>query len=515
MEQYEEEEKIKKQEELEAFRIEKAKQGIYIKQNPKKYNLIQIWLHSFVGIILGLFTQKKETIFPKQLSQEIDELEQEVEQIQNLEQIQVCYQKVEQKEMIMKQTLEKQNFKVTPDDKKMVNQSFEKIEMMKKRIIQKDSDIKKKTSKSPVVSESLVKSISEKGIEQKQDPFITLPKEENLTHVNQSVVFKNSQKDYQHYVIESNKKIKKQSEKLKKKKEKIEKATTPQELYYIESEILWIQKQLEALEKEYQEISSQKEFQYLKNQVSYYKIDKNDLLKNDQSIKRLINECQSQIDEIEKKAKQKGQNQDIKEKDKKEEPKKEPRKIKNKEYYLDVDDFTNLKTHIMEDLKQQVMELNSIQFMTPQTGLFLKIKKFISNTMISIMPVYFFKNKLAGILTSTIVAHNRIRSMRQIVNQEQMVYETGEKLFTQIESKQDCLQAIQMHLNGSLTELEQLKSDFILKYQELYPVETENIILQMNQLEQQLIEKSMSLQLQQRKMVQMKHKYQKIIKKQS
>lgn len=515
------EKKRKKQEELEAFRIEKAKQGIYINPNPKKYNRIQVWMHSFIGIIVGIFSRKKEdTVSPKQLLQEINVLEQEVEKVENLEEIPICFEKVMQKEKIIKQIITKQNSKATSNDTRTVTHCFQKMEMMKQEIRQKESTLRKQVEQfsmqKGLPKESLEESkivikkqsiLEEKIIEQKQDGF----SKKDVWHQPMGIYDSkpNLQPDYRKHIIDSNQKIKLQREKLKQKKEEWNQATTPQELFRIESEILWIQKQLEALEKDYQDIFRQKEFQYLKNQIEYYCVDQNDLLKDDQSIRNLILECKQQIEEIEKKAKQ---TENIKEKRKKEEPKKEEKKKQQKEYYLDVDDFTNLRMHIMEDLKKQVSEFNLTPISTPQNGFFTKLRKFISNTIVSIMPIYFFKNKLVGILTSTIVAHNRIRSMRQLVTQEQAVYETGEKLFTQIESKQDCLQAIQIHLNGSLTELEQLKSNFILKYQNLYPTETEMVLLQMNQLEQQLIEKSMSLQLQQRKMVQMKRKYQKIMK---
>lgn len=542
--------KLKEQQELEAYRIEKAKQGIYINPNPKKYNIFQVWIKSFVGLLVGLFASPKKEVKKSnpsiQLLQEIQILEQEVEEIKSVDVAQTYYQKVEQKEQVIKQVMLKENLQTKPTHSKEIKECMEQLEVVKQKL-QKIAPLESKKTEPETVEaksqsqepvgpnlSSEIKTQSIKGAEVKEVPVKRQPEMDGIASkqpskkvvVVQEIPSEQIVKpmDYKAYIVETNKKIKDHGKTLEKLKKDVESAKTPYQLYQVESDILWLQKQLYEMEKIYSEISKEKEFQYLKDQVEYYSIDKNDILKDDESIQKLILECKSQIEKIDYKAKQSTKEAPVKEEMKKEEPvkekkivkeekKEEKKKEKPKEYYLDIDDFNNLRTQVMNDLNQQVMEIKTIQLTTAPTGFFQKIRTFLSNTIVSVMPIFFFKNKLAGILTSSIVAHNRIRTMRQMMSNQQAIYETGETLFTQIQSKQDCLTAIQLHLNGSLTELQQLKADFITKYQALYPVETEQLLEQMNHLEQQLLEKSMSLQMSQQKLTQTKRKYQKTMKK--
>lgn len=559
-----EKQKREKQEEWDQFLKLKEKQGVYIQSTTKKYNFIQIFLHSLFGLFVGIFEAKKKesTKSPSKLLQEIIELQREIEEIKNSNELPFYYDKLKQKEVsiqhitqkkedgkafmdatikeckerveFIKEQLQKENPSKIENTSKHEFDSSSKIEMLEqnnfintqlqesenKKISvileskENTDSIETVSNDSPSFGEEKEQSqfaptldSSKKELEEEQQEVITNSKNEN-----QQLMDSSEQDKYQKYLINANKKLTKQKEEMDKIKEKIKYAKTPTALYQLESSILWIQNQLLLMEKEYDEVSKDKAFQHLKDQYAYYQLDSKDLLKNNQAIMDLLEECQKEIDMIEKRAKQSPK--EIKKAQKKE--KKQEKKEQKVEFYLDIEDFEQLRNQIQADLTRQLEELKAIELIPisqHSNGFFSKTVRFISNTMFVLTPMVFFKNKLTRMLTSSILVHNRIRSMRQIVEQKAAIYETGETLFTNIRSKQDCLNTIRRHLSDSLIELEQVKQNFINKYQALYPMETESILMQLDALENQIMGKAKVIQMDQSKLLQMKQKYQKILRK--
>ena len=310
------------------------------------------------------------------------------------------------------------------------------------------------------------------------------------------------------YLVEANQNLKQKKKDIQKVKEEMKQVKSEEELYQLKMKLFWIQYQLRHMESAYQEISKNKEFTTLKNKVEYYQIDDANLLKNNDMIEKLFVMCEQLLE-----------NKNIKEQPEvsmqKVESKQEKPKEEQSTFYLDVEDFQTLRAKILEDMHRQMRELNEIPLPTkiPLTGFFQKVVHFISNMAVAILPTSIFKNKLIGALTSSIIMHNRIRSMKKHLTQEQVVYEFGENLFQTIKSKQDCLRAIEMHMTSSLYELEQLKQDFIHKYQAVYPTEVDTILMQFQFLENQIIEQATWLQMHQQILLRTKQKYQKILKK--
>lgn len=558
-----EQKKIREEQELKKYLQEKENQGIFIQPVTKKYNVLQVFLHSFLGLFLSLFEPKKklkdENILEK-IDQEINALEKSSTQTERYN----YYQNLLQQEKVVKNKIEIQKQKNVPVTK-ILETCIQKIESVKQKYpnlnvvtieerIEKtqDSDRKRdeqefakkqetmyslletqKNDKKPLMRERLNPEESKDIIPsneeihvQREEPKIEkmaeeiVPEKEKIAHQEEMTSTETLNTEvkqidkYKKYLMDANKKLKKQKEKLQEIKEKIKKAKTPKELYQIESSVLWLANQLYLMEKEYKEITKDKEFQYLKNQLEYYTLDKNDLLKNSKAITLLQEECQVLTQNIdtfvkEKEHRKQTKKQEVKENEKQNEERKS-------EYYLDVHDFEQLRLQILGDLNKQIGEIKEIQLapMKRQPMKFFgKLSRFISTTVLCFTPLAFFKNKLAGMLTSSILVHNRIRSMRQLIEGNEAIYETGQTLITDIKNKQDCLATIQNHLSDSYLELQQIKQSLVTKYQSLYPTEIENVLVQFAILENEILAKTQSLQMNQSKLFQMRQKYQKVLKK--
>lgn len=583
-----EQKKIREEQELKKYLQEKENQGVYIKPVTKKYNVLQVFLHSFLGLFLSLFEPKKK-LKDENILEKIDQEIKTLEKASTQDELHTCYQNLLQQEKVVKNKIEVQKRKNVPMTKTLET-CIQKIESVKQKypslnVSAKEERIEKKQNldrkmdnqelaRKQEMIHTLLEPIKEEKIEKKQDSDRKtddreLARKQEMIHTllepqmgvkerrvlpteskegskviipsNEEIHLQNekpkkvadeivSEKEeieleeemlntgeeqidkYKKYLMDTNKKLKKQKEKLQEIKEKIKKAKTPKELYQIESSVLWIANQLYLMEKEYKEITKDKEFQYLKDQVEYYTLDKNDLLKNSKAITLLQEECQVLTQNIDTFAKEKEHRKQTKKQEEKEKQKEE----KKPEYYLDVRDFEQLRLQVLGDLNQQIGEIKEIQLapITKQpTGFFGKLSRFISTTALCLTPLAFFKNKLAGMLTSSILAHNRIRSMRQLIEGKEAIYETGQNLITDIKNKQDCLATIQNHLTDSYLELQQIKQSLVTKYQSLYPTEIENLFVQFAVLENEILAKTQSLQMNQNKLIQIRQKYQKVLKK--
>ncbi len=556
-----EQKKIREEQELKKYLQEKQKQGVYIQPTTKKYNVFQIFLHSFLGLFLSLFEPKKklkDEFIIEKIDQEINALEKASTPVelhnhyQNiLKQEQVVRNKIEiqkQNNVPMTKSLETclQKIEVAKQKYPSLNRATTEAKIEKKQNSDRKTDDQELARKQEMIHtllEPQKNEIESMGKEKQEATKVIIPSNEaihpqkevpKIEDVPDEIVSKKAKIEHQEepkpietlntevepidkykkYLIDTNKKLKKQKEKLQEIKEQMQKAKTPKELYQIESSILWIANQLYLMEKEYREITKEKEFSYLKDQVEYYTLDKNDLLKNSKAITLLQEECQVLIENIdtfvkEKEHKKQTKKQEVKEDEKKKEEKKP-------EYYFDIKDFEQLRLQVLGDLNRQIEEIKEIQIAPitkHPTGFFGKLSRFISTTALCLTPFAFFKNKLTAMLTGSIIAHNRIRSMRQLIEGNEAIYETGQTLITDIKNKQDCLAAIQNHLMGSYLELEQIKENLITKYQSLYPVEIESLLTQLAVLETAIIAKTENLQMNQNKLVQMKQKYQKVLKK--
>ncbi len=556
-----EQRKRKEQQELKQYLQEKQNQGIYIQPVTKKYNLFQILAYSFLGLFLSLLEPKKkgkEEKIRKKIDQEIEALEAASTQ----EELHDCYQNLLQQEKEIKKKIEFQKQNKVPVTKALeigiqkialAKQQYSDLQVAfsanekknekyprKEFVNQKPNPQSERDTSCKLEPNKEIKAFQQIPLGNEQPKVgeiiispnkkIKKPKEKiERDKVNRDVVSKeviNVQEKmqaadsselepidkYRKYLMDANQKIKKQKENLKKLKEKIKQSKTPKELYQIESSILWIINQLYFLIKEYEEISKEKEFQYLKNHMEYYTLDKNDLLKNSKTITLLQEECKALIDNIDKIVMEKEHRNQTK----KQEPNARKKEEKKPVPYLDMRDFKQLRSRVLNDLNQQMEEIKDIQlesFWKQPTGFFGKMSRFISTTAVCLIPLTFFKNKLTGILTSSILVHNRIRSMRQLIVGNEAIYETGQNLITDIKNKQDCLAAIQNHLTDSYLELQQIRENIIIQYQSLYPVEIENLLTQVTILENQILAKSQSLHMNQDKLIQMKQKYQKVLKK--
>ncbi len=558
-----EQKRIREEQELKKYLQEKQKQGVYIQPTTKKYNVLQIFLHSFLGLFVGLFEPKKklkDEFIIEKIDQEINALEKASTPVE----LHNHYQNILKQEQIVKNEIEIQKQNNVPITKSLET-CLKKIEAVK----QKYPSLNNETTEAKIEEkQNSDRKTDDQEIARKQEMIHTLlkpqkneiestmlekqkqettkviipsneaihPQKESLKKedVSDEIVSKKAKIEHQEepkpmetlnteiepldkykkYLIDTNKKLKKQKEKLQEIKEQMQKAKTPKELYQIESSILWIANQLYLMEKEYREITKEKEFGYLKVQVEYYTLDQNNLLKNSKAITLLQEECQVLIENIdtfvkEKEHKKQTKKQEVKEIKKKKEEKKP-------QYYFDIKDFEQLRLQVLGDLNRQIEEIKEIQ-LAPitkhPTGFFGKLSRFISTTALCLTPFAFFKNKLTAMLTGSIIAHNRIRSMRQLIDGNEAIYETGQTLITDIKNKQDCLAAIQNHLMASYLGLEQIKESLITKYQSLYPVEIESLLTQFAILENAIIAKTENLQMNQNKLVQMKQKYQKVLKK--
>lgn len=518
--------KLKEQEQSQNLET-KEQPKIYINPNPKKYNRIQVFFHTIFGLFFALFEPKQKPQTAKTILEEITQIQTEVTNIEDINHLEQYQQLLEQKKNGIQEMIAK-NPQISKD---AITKSLETLKTTEELIQQKLKQEEKTTISTPKKETEFVESNKEESVKEviqpvvvttnlEAEPIFTQEESQSLEtsiskignvsqneDLEETIKKVEEQDPYQKYLIDANKKLKKQSEHLKKIKEDIKKATTPQELYQLESDLLWIQSQLFLMEKEYQEISRTKEFQSLKNKLEYYKLDKNDLLKNSESIQNLIANCKQELEYVDHMVKQ----ETVKlAKKPKEEKKKEPKKEEKpkQQFYLDVEDFSNMRAQILGDLNRQTEEIKDITFAsaTPNQGFFARVRGFIRNTAFLMMPTIFFKNKLAAALTSSILVHNRIRSLNGWVSSQPVLYETGEQLLTRIQNKQDCLREISFHLNSSLSELEQLKQIFLVKYQALFPNEIETMLFELNTLESQIVQKTIELQVSQQRLGKMKQK---------
>ena len=372
---------------------------------------------------------------------------------------------------------------------------------------QKDKQLEMKSA------QQQVHSIKWESREEKKVESIINVKESSLTKEKTVNDYVSKTSSYHQYVLDMNKELKKQTKKIREVEKGISQTRTINELYQLQTSLLWLKNQLFKLEKEYKEIAGQKEFLNLKKQTQYYQIDQNNLLKNKDSIHELVMECERLLDKIAIKEKAIS-NPTIQVE--KEEKVKTIEQEKKSEPYFDIEDFKQLQLQIQMDIKRQFLEIEELKITSVHNqlnGFFGKIFQFVSKTAFFITPIAFFKNRLIGTLTSSILIHNRVRSLRKVIEQKEVLYETGENLYTNIRSRKDCLKQIHLNLNNSLVELAQAKRSFIVKYGGLYPLETELILKQFQNLEMEIMEKIGYVQVNQNQLKQIKQKYQKTLRK--
>lgn len=537
----------KRKEEWNLFLTEKKRQGIYINTNTKKYGFLHVFLHSILGMFLSLFEPTEKKITEKQLVQSFQLLQKQIEENPEKDKLPFYYKKIEKQEQLLREYQKQAKEQLSFDSIK----NYEiKLQKMKESLTQvetlqavqqptfKPKNIVKTNQKTNIEpkqtmeetknnlstkqkgkqlemksAQQQVHSIKWESREEKKVESIINVKESSLTKEKTVGDYVSKTSSYHQYVLDMNKELKKQTKKIKEVEESISQTRTINELYQLQTSLLWLKNQLFKLEKEYKEIAGQKEFLNLKKQTQYYQIDQNNLLKNKDSVHELVMECERLLDKIA--IKEKAISNPTIQVEKEEKVKTIEQEKKSKPYF-GIEDFQQLQLQIQMDIKRQFLEIEELKITSVHNqlnGFFGKIFQFVSKTAFFITPIVFFKNRLIGTLTSSILIHNRVRSLRKVIEQKEVLYETGENLYTNIRSRKDCLKQIHLNLNNSLVELAQAKRSFIVKYGGLYPLETELMLKQFQNLEMEIMEKIEYVQVNQNQLKQIKQKYQKTLRK--
>lgn len=249
-------------------------------------------------------------------------------------------------------------------------------------------------------------------------------------------------------------------------------------------DIISVKEEVQSLKEHYYEsITSKKNI--LNNLSDITEIDPYNIRINPKELNRILQQCDMELSKI----------------------KKENKRMNQENFVIDKQ-LEKIRTVIDENLKEQKKDIDELKKLfnhaiaqNKRSILVTGIHNFLSKTMnigLSLLPVAICKNKLVGMLGSTVVLNNRLRNMRKIIRKENnninyIAYKTIEK---EIKNEQLCIEKTKEVLEDSMHQLQSLKQEFIMEFyydMDRYP-EADDIMTEFASIEYQITSKNIELE---------------------
>jgi hypothetical protein len=154
-------------------------------------------------------------------------------------------------------------------------------------------------------------------------------------------------------------------------------------------------------------------------------------------------------------------------------------------FLMEVFIYNKLKTQKkeVEKFKEKINSLSGPK----KRGNFLRgISVFVNRSIklaFSLFPLYLFKNKTLGFLTSTVLVNNSIRGMRNMMNEKEIPFIEHKIITEKIKQGEEAVERSYDICYDSLEQIDRLKEDFMLEVGYENSEEISNVMSQMNQLE--------------------------------
>lgn len=188
----------------------------------------------------------------------------------------------------------------------------------------------------------------------------------------------------------------------------------------------------------------------------YKSKDKYHILENNDMLELLYKKCELKINNLNQK---------------KTEEKKEEKKEQKNQKDIDLLEIAKINTFLEKEIKKSrlqitklKLEISKVEKKLRKPTLLLNIKNMIRNSLklvLSLVPIRVFRNKLVGGLASAFMLNNSIRSIRNLVNEEQIEYA---KLLNNINNQKDCIFNTRLVYEDTITQIEFLKYDLLSRF---------------------------------------------------
>lgn len=378
-----------------------------------------------------------------------------------------------------------------------------------------------KTTKKLRKDSILLKQIEEEVKEEKRDkkekqkPAVLVVKKEKLKQKKEEAT--EILEDYQKVDVSSLKKCISENAVLLEENKKVSKTVIKQ----IDEELQVIDKVMDTQKRNLQNVSlvkedRKKEVSSTKGVSSFAKVDnvllKVELTEIEEKIKEeknftTLSSMLVTLDKMEQKEKDKqvqkrilDDKKAILQKIEKEEKKK--KKITRSEN--DLAEIVLMETLIYNQIKKQKKEIEKIRKRIDTLDVVEKKKGFLGTIMqflrksiklaFSLFPFAIFKNKKIGLLTSSILVNNNIRSMRTAVSKKEVPYIEFEKVASRLRKSEEEVEQAKLVCFDSLDQIMYLKNEFLSEFGYESSSEIDAILKEMNQLENMIKSRTKELE---------------------
>jgi len=188
----------------------------------------------------------------------------------------------------------------------------------------------------------------------------------------------------------------------------------------------------------------------------YKSKDKYRILESNQILEKLYKQCDLKIKKLN---------------EQKDKEKKEKKTKKIKQGSINLEEIKKINEYLQKEIKKQQLQISKLKLIIIKTEkrlkkptLLVNIKNMITNSIkicMGIVPISIFKNKLVGGLVSAFVLNNSIRSIRNLVNEEQIEYA---KLLNNINNQKDLIFHTRLVYEDAITQIEFLKYDLLSRF---------------------------------------------------
>ncbi len=170
----------------------------------------------------------------------------------------------------------------------------------------------------------------------------------------------------------------------------------------------------------------------------------------------------------------------------------------------DLAEIVLMETLIYNQIKKQKREIEKIRKRVDTLDVVEKKKGFLGTLMqflrksiklaFSLFPFAIFKNKKIGLLTSSILVNNNIRSMRSAVSKKEIPYIEFEKVASRLRKSEEEVEQAKLVCFDSLDQIMYLKNEFLYEFGYETSSEIEAILKEMNQLENMIKSRTKELE---------------------
>lgn len=187
---------------------------------------------------------------------------------------------------------------------------------------------------------------------------------------------------------------------------------------------------------------------------AYKTKDKYHILKNNDVLESLYKDCISKLEKVDSV---------------KQEEKKKQKRVKEQE--VNIEELKKINKYLAKQIKKQTLQISKLKLLIYNTekrlrkqGVLMNIKTMLGNSFrfcFGLFPLSIFKNRLISDLVNSFMFNNSIRSIRNLINEEQIEYA---KLTRFIYNQKDLIFNTRLVYEDALMQIEFLKYDLLSRF---------------------------------------------------